>query len=127
MTALILLAAWLPATAHCMLEAAGVLDLVAQSTDESGCCVDSEPCADDNCQIVEQGLRASTSPTFKAPATILMPVVEFPRASLVEDAGSQQLAATFGAAVERPLEWVPAWHFEHRTAHPPRAPSLISA
>jgi hypothetical protein len=124
---MVLLAVWLPVTKHCMLEAAGILDLASQAASESGCCVDSEPCADDNCEVVEEGLTATSGASVKVSAAQLLAAVDFlcvpPSADRVEPGISPQ----FSGALERPLAWVPAWHFERRMVQPSRAPSIISA
>lgn len=110
-----------------MLEASGMLDLASQEAADSGCCVDPDPCADDNCEVVEQGLRASANGSLKAPAAQFLATVDFLCVATDEDRNAPQLLSLLNAGSEQPLDWVPAWHFEHRTAPPSRAPSLVSA
>jgi hypothetical protein len=109
-----------------MLEAAGVLDIASQEATDSGCCVDPDPCADDNCDVVEQGLRTPASASLKVPAAQLLATVGF-LCVVQEAAAARELSHEWSVGVEPPLDWVPAWHFERRTAHPPRAPSFVCA
>jgi hypothetical protein len=125
--ALLLLAVWLPVTKHCMIEAAGMLDVASHGATDSGCCVDPEPCADDNCEIVEQGLSAPSGNSVKVLAAQFVAIADFlsvPPGAEREETG---VSVQWNGALEQPFEWVPAWHFEHRTALPSRAPSLRSA
>ena len=109
-----------------MLEAAGVLDLASQEAADSGCCVDTDPCADDNCEVVEQGLRTSANSSLKVPAAQFLGTFDFLCVATDEDRNAPELQSLLNTGSERPLDWVPAWHFEHRTALPSRAPSPAS-
>ena len=122
---MLLLAVWLPVTKHCMLEAAGMLD-VASATD-TGCCVDPEPCAEDNCEVVEQGLSVPSNGSLKVPAALFVAITDFLCVPPSADRVETEVLSVWSGALERPLDWVPAWHFEHRAALPSRAPSLTTA
>lgn len=104
-----------------------MLDVASQEATDSGCCVDSEPCADDNCEVVEQGMSAPSSNSLKVPAAQFVAIADFLCVPPGADREQTGVSPQLNGALEQPFEWVPAWHFEHRTAPPSRAPSLLSA
>lgn len=126
-TALLLLAVWLPVTKHCMLEAAGFLDVASEAADASGCCVGSQPCADDSCEIVEQGLTATSVVTVKVLPAQYLATIDFLCVPTDAEREAAEVSPQLIDALDQPLDWVPAWHFEHRAALPSRAPSLTTA
>jgi hypothetical protein len=123
--ALLLLAAWLPATLHCGFEAAGL----AVGSD---CCADVTHAADtngcnaDNCDILEGGFTPSNSLHATAPAVFvcacLIPVQLPPTAITIFPppvTGVNEAAAP-------PLELIQTWVFASRAALSPRAPGIAS-
>ena len=122
MLVLFLVAAWLPVTLHCRLEAAGF-----SHADE--CCAGEQAvdvagdCKDDACPTVEDTLFKDSSPSFK----VVAPAIVECFACL---ASLSQLSAPLAEPIlspERhapPLELNVAWQFLSRAAPPARAPSL---
>lgn len=127
--ALLLAALWLPATLHCDLQAA---ELFAAHAD--ACCAgeagdgceaghgDEAPCANDSCEVVEDGAYRPSHDTLCVAApelSILTDLAELWCALAVE---------TTAVRVARPAESPPeigrAWQFVQRAAQPPRAPAL---
>jgi hypothetical protein len=123
--ALLLLAAWLPATLHCGLEAAG-LHLGPECCAGASHAEATSGCESDDCEILEGGFTPSSSLHVTAPAIAVcacllhaesqppMVAVFSPPASGIDDAAAP------------PRELVPSWPFVSRAALSPRAPSLAS-
>lgn len=118
------LALWLWGTQHCTLEAAGLLDDTPLAAEcDSG---DDGHCVADGCDNVENGAYRVADSAVDVPApeaicpdcclclALLAPLAEEPVCFATE------------TPVARDLNWVPVWHFERRTAQPPRAPSLLA-
>jgi hypothetical protein len=117
LSAILLLALWLPVTSHCALEMAGVIP-------SSVCCSDGDEHAHhDSCDEVENNLfkQASETSLVKAPALacacFIAELVALPAAD------SDKAPESF---FERAPDWFAERHFEHRTALPARAPSVIA-
>lgn len=115
-------ALWLLATQHCGLEAAGIFERHAGV--DPACCIGGEPhCSHDGCDVVENG-------SYRSDGATPVPAPQFAEcfcliccdlsASLVEIA---EIDLSWEHS-ERPLSWVPTWHFVQRAALSPRAPSL---
>lgn len=113
---------WLPATACCSLEAAGIDVFCAAA---GGC---DEGHGDDSTQVacnqIEAGKYHPESPMVKvAPSVFVLAVVlPFPGVQLKappEDTPDW-------AATDRPRDWVPVWQFERRAAAPAHAPDSLS-
>jgi hypothetical protein len=124
LVALVLLTLWLPITQHCGLEAAGLIEADA-SHDAVGCCRESsDPCTHDGCAVVESGftkpalVALKVAPPAAACACLLCLPLWTP-----EPAAVPVLTA---ASPDRPLDWVPAWHFVRRAAPLSRAPSTLA-
>ena len=115
---LLLLSAWVPATQHCVLDAAGVI--TKSCSDNPGV---GESHAKDACATVESSAYKASADTLKVSAPDLVAIVSTlclqlePAASPPPPAGS----------LDRPLEWVSTWQFVQRAAPSPRAPSLTLA
>jgi hypothetical protein len=116
---------WLVATQHCGLEAAGVWDAVTGS-EHAACCA-ADGCGHDGCDLVERESIPTTNFSLKVPAPQLFDCVHFLCMQAIQPVIVTEPSAEFAEGVERPLGWVPAWHFTRRAAQPPRAPSLIRA
>ena len=120
--ALTVLALWGLAAMHCKLEALPGLDFF-----KSCCFVDSAPsspgdCESDGCAAVERSGYRAEEPTTSAPQPLLMLALA---PSAIEAPLSELQARSF-ATSESPPELPRVWQFLHRTAHPPRAPSIAS-
>lgn len=119
--ALILVALWLPVTAHCSLEAmTGLFD----DGCENACSHGADRSHADVCDLVERGNFTATGAIVHAPAPSLTTLVCLSclHARLLADA--EPLAPPAWAG-DHPRDWVPSWTFALRTALPARAPDLI--
>ena len=120
-----LLACWLVATQHCGLESAGLFAAHDGQVEANGCCASSEGCANDGCEMVEEGAYRPDPATLGIVSPQLSPclwsVTWNSHVSVVElrtnvsDCGRH----------ERPLDWLPTWQFVRRAALSPRAPSFV--
>ena len=120
---LLLLAVWLPATLHCNLEAAGLVN--RQCTD--GCPAEAGQ-ARDGCGVVETGLYKADSDFVKAPAPDLRANDLSLCAQLIQSlAFPEPTIRPAGPAFVRPPGWVTMWNFVRRAAPPSRAPSALGA
>lgn len=123
MFAWVVLAVWVPATAHCQVEQLAGPGFLS-------CCVhpDTAPhqdddCRQDECSVVESGLyRIENQTPFVAPPTpILLPAV-----STAQIAVSVPVRRAGPASGLLPGCPVKAWQFCQRAAAPPRAPTPAS-
>jgi hypothetical protein len=123
--ALLLALMWLPATLHCGLEAAGLLEHA------ESCCHDEheasqEPvhCGTDNCGVVESGDYQPVHSLVKISAPVA--VLDF--SSLLEVVRPRPIEPKIVAPVdvESPPEIRRTWHFVVRAAPSPRAPSFVA-
>jgi hypothetical protein len=122
MVALTVLAFWGLATMHCNLEAVPGFDFL-----KSCCFVASAPssksdCESDECDAVEKGNYRPEEQTASVPQPLLIVAL----LSSKPEAQTPELRARSFAASESPPELPRAWQFAHRTALPPRAPSIAS-
>jgi len=118
---LTLVAAWLPVTLHCRLEAAGFYD-------GKDCCLNEQSaakageCQDNTCPTVESALYKESVQDLKIPApaltACLVCLVSLPVPGLVAE------PALSPERHSPPLELKAAWQFIARAAPPVRAPSL---
>ncbi|MBL9203691.1 MAG: hypothetical protein JNN01_01300 [Opitutaceae bacterium] len=124
LSAFLLLAVWLAATQHCVLEAAGVWGAEGDEP-ASACCPDSSShCEHDACEVVEGGSIVSASSSVKVPSPEWQVCWFFAE---IEKVALRESVALDPDEVEergRSLGWVPIWHVERRAALSPRAPSL---
>jgi hypothetical protein len=121
-TALLLLALWVPVTAHCKLEVLLHSSLLACSTQGSSAPHQDSDCDGDECSVVESGLYKIDDQPQLGFAPLAAPLVTW------EWVGEflprlQAGPVSFGAA---PPELPRTWQFSWRTALPPRAPSFLS-
>ncbi len=119
--AVLLLALWLPATAHCALESVGIL------VGSEGCCPEGGvDCAGDKCEQLEKGLFKNSSDTVKvtAPQQLLCTCYLCLQLIQPELVAVADLSA---ACADHPQDWIPSWNFEHRAALPALAPSAALA
>lgn len=123
--ALLLLALWLPATQHCGLEAAGLIDGASECHDPTACDAphNQSHCDLDNCQPVENSAYnpAGNTILITAPLALFclsdLPVI------------TPETGVILSLAPERtnpPPELAPTWQFVARAALSPRAPSPVS-
>ena len=123
--ALVLLALWVPATAHCALET--VLDWAAQDHCAAACSHgvgESDLPLGDACATLEKGAIKPTVDTLLAPApslTVLACLAHL-HASLIAEAEPLARPAWAG---DHPCHWVPTRHLAVRAVAPARAPNLI--
>lgn len=122
MTVFALLAFWLMATQHCGLEAAGLLDNHPESASPV-CCNGQGHCTHDGCDLVERGSITSSNGSIKVPMPsmhecVCLLCLQVVALSFVEPAKESV------QGIDKPLGWVPTWHFERRAAPSPRAPAL---
>jgi hypothetical protein len=120
--ALCLALSWVPATAHCRMEAVG-LDFASCA---DSCHDKAAPEAEhDSCNVVEDGLYKAGPQTAKlAPAALHCVCLLFLHVSAPEpDTGP----ACASANLETDRDWVPAWHFVRRAAAPAHAPDSLTA
>lgn len=114
----VLLVLWMPATSHCALEAVGLLE-------QSAACAATADCVGDSCKVVESGFLKQTNQMAKVVApdfsvcllSLCLQIVAPTTLVTVAD-------FSLGVPVE-PQDWVVSWTFEHRTALPANAPSLV--
>ena len=121
--AVFLVAFWLLATQHCGLEAAGIVE--QHTPVEPACCAGGEPhCSHDGCDAVEDGSYTSVGDAPIVPAPLFAEcfcLICGDLSALLREVAAGDLSWEY---IERPLNWVPVWHFVQRAALSPRAPSL---
>lgn len=120
--ALIVLALWGLAAMHCKLEGVPGFDFL-----KSCCFVDSAPssakdCESDGCGAVEDGGYRAEEQTASAPQPLLILAL----LSSVVEAPMPELQTHSFVVPKYPPELPKVWQFSHRTALPPRAPSIAS-
>jgi hypothetical protein len=124
--AILLMALWLPALLHCRLEAAGLAFGAECCDDAHGSpAADSEPCADDSCDVAEGDFTKPTSSSLAAPAPILCTCLIFPAIISSPIALSPPPVTGVAESAAAPPEIARSWVFVSRAALPPRAPSLV--
>jgi hypothetical protein len=112
---------WVPVTAHCRMEAAGL-----EFAPCAAPCHDQAPANTDGCDVVEGGLYKNVTDPLKVAPSITMLCACFICLPVSEpDALSGPGIATPEGA--RPLEWVPTWSFARRAAAPAHAPDSLIA
>ncbi|MCS6243484.1 MAG: hypothetical protein H2172_06450 [Opitutus sp.] len=123
-TALLVLALWAPATWHCDLEAAGLLQDVSHT--DSCCQTSNEPCGDETCRDFT---RTTASPTpapalYAANAWVneLRALLAKLEATALEPVGAQFSPGTTPASESLAR----TWSFVRRSALPARAPALVA-
>lgn len=110
------------ASMHCILEGVPGFDFL-----KCCCFVDSGPsspkgCENDSCSAVENGSYRAEEQTASAPQPLLLLALF----SLAIEAPMPEPQVASLVASESPPELPKVWQFSHRTALPPRAPSLAS-
>ncbi len=121
--AVVLLALWMPATQHCNLEAAGLIDAHAEHKD-SACFGGENPCSHDGCRVIEEITYKPSADLLKVPAPDLLVCSRFLCLQLAYRELSVE-SVTPIAPAEKPQAWVPIWHFVRRAAPLCRAPSVL--
>ncbi|HEY0943831.1 MAG TPA: hypothetical protein VGD81_01140 [Opitutaceae bacterium] len=131
LVALVLAALWLPVTLHCTIEAVVEVDAArclgachdsSTTTEHDGHRDADHAAGHDGCEIVESG-RYKTAFTF---LKITPPVATLCACLLCvhEPEIEPDQVAVVSAALERPRDWVPGWHFVRRAAPVSRAPAV---
>lgn len=119
---LLLLAVWLPATQHCVLDAAGVVSKACSDDSSAG-----EAHAKDACTTVEGTAYKASTGTLKISAPDLTAVLAYLGLQLAPAAAPLPSVMVPAGALDRPRDWVSTWQFVQRAAPSPRAPSLTLA
>jgi hypothetical protein len=111
---------WMPLTAHCGLEAAGVFEQEADS-----CCDHENDCAESPCSMVAEGnySPATNSVTVPVPEFNAWDSVALVRIAIVV---APTKAVAWPDSLERPPDWVVNWHFVRRAVGSPRAPAIVA-
>jgi hypothetical protein len=121
--ALLLLALWVPVTAHCKLETLSGLDFLACVEHEDSVPHQDSDCQEDVCASVESGnyRMEDNPPQILLPLAILVPAI-------IDQPAENSLPPqpTFSAVSFAPPELSKGWQFFFRTALLPRAPSFVS-
>ncbi len=122
--AVVLLALWGPATQHCNLDAAGIIDTHGEHTD-SACLEGENPCSHDGCHVVERITYKPATNLLNISAPNFLVCSCFLCLQLVQrDLRLEPVTPV--VAVEKPQAWVPTWHFVRRAAPLSRAPSTLA-
>jgi hypothetical protein len=122
--AVVLLVLWGPATQHCNLDAAGIIDAHGEHTD-SACLEGEDPCSHDKCHVVERITYKPATNLLKVPAPDLLICSCFLCLQLAyRDLNVEPVTPV--VAVEKSQAWVPTWHFVRRAAPLSRAPSTLA-
>lgn len=126
-TALLLALLWLPATVHCGLEAAGLVEHAdaCGHEDHRKNDADSGHCDADNCSLVEDGAYAPSHQLVKVAAPIALLHVCHAVMRLAFETRAR-VVAEISPRTESPPEINRTWQFVARAALSPRAPSLVS-
>lgn len=117
---MLVLTIWFGAVHHCDAEIAFSL------CDQAACCDAQQGCADDGCETVERGDYRTNETNLKIPVPIVA-WLSFLDAPAIDPAASNPTLPNGEIVTERPLDWVPSWHFVRRAAPPSRAPSSVLA
>lgn len=121
--AVLVVALWGLATAHCELEQVPGFEFLTCCHEQQGT-AQQHSCDGDACSVVEAGLYKAPEPACALPAPVwvvsfVLPVWEpIPPATVV--------ATQFSRLNEFLPELPRVWQFSYRTALPPRAPSSIA-
>ena len=116
LTALLLLATWLPASSHEWLEDAGWIHGEQHAKQEAG-----HDAADGHCRL-ERGVVLVKAPTLTPQPGAAFAAEEF-LGIVVRPRPYPAPLAVRGTA---PPEWLPTWSFSRRMALPSRAPSVVA-
>ncbi len=123
--AVLLLALWVPATMHCGLESLPGIEFLS-------CCLQDDAksgpapahqdndCETDACATVESGLYKQEDSAQPLSLPLLALAVWIRAAEPITDSTPALIPAS-----SAPPELPKVWQFSHRTALPPRAPSLV--
>jgi len=115
---LFVLAAWLPATEHCALEAAG---LVPQTCRDD--CSLGQRNGADGCSVIEGAIYKPSTQVLKVLSPELLTCACHLCLQMIPWDAAQVIAPASAAAADRPRKWTTAWHFVRRAAPLPGAPS----
>jgi len=121
---LLLVALWLPATAHCDFEAIGLDQIFHCATDHHAPSADAKP--SDTCEVVESGWikRAPSEIDLTVPVAACLCLI---CACTITPASSRDLAPlSLTERTAAPPEFGRTWQFDFRAALSPRAPSFAS-
>ena len=120
--ALCVLALWGLAAAHCSLEVLPGFGFLKSCCFVGSASSTQKDCDADGCGTVEKGNYRTEERTASAPQPLLVLAL----LSSATEARASELRIRSFVAFESPPEIPRAWQFSHRTALPPRAPSIAS-
>jgi hypothetical protein len=109
------------ASMHCILEGVPGFDFLKTCCFVDSGAANSKDCESDEC-VVESGNYRAEEQTASAPQPLLLLALF----SLAIEAPMPEPQVASLVASESPPELSKVWQFSHRTALPPRAPSLAS-
>jgi len=109
------------ASMHCILEGVPGLEFLKTCCFVDSGAATSKDCESDEC-VVESGNYRAEEQTASAPQPLLILALF----SLAIEAPMPELQFASSVASESPPELPKVWQFSHRTALPPRAPSIAS-
>ena len=120
--AVLTLTGWLGASQHCNLEAAGIFG--HEDGTGKACCPNSLEGCTDGCPVVETATYrvAEKSASFVVPQFAVCKCLHC--AALIPPFSAEALNETVRHTLGEIRPWVPAWHFDRRTAAVPGAPAL---
>jgi hypothetical protein len=119
LAALLLLVLWLPATLHCALEVGSLFDSAATCCTGKPAAVGDDPCATDNCAVLESHLVRPVGDDLVVPAPVALAcfccLIDIPPETIIVPTISPE-------RTHCPPELARTWQFVARAALPPRAP-----
>lgn len=124
--ALLLVAAWLPATSHCALATA--TDWIADFCEhvcDPGSHDREHDSHDDGCAAIERGDFTAAVATASAPAPVWSEIADLVRAQALHRLHAASATEPPPWATDNPDDWVPARLFAWRALPPARAPGLV--
>ncbi len=121
--AVLALALWVPATMHCTLETMPGFSFLQWCCGGDDLRQPDNDCNQDSCSAVESGFyKIEENPMVGAGLALLIEFAGWEWVAEPPTNSVRHLAAVSSAPPELPR----LWQFSHRTALPPRAPSLVA-
>ncbi|MEI7807980.1 MAG: hypothetical protein WCJ07_05800 [Verrucomicrobiota bacterium] len=114
---------WLPASAHCHLEAIPGFEFFQCAIDDQPVCDPGKDCNDCGCFALEKSQYNSAQLRLTIPSPVLQPILFLPSPTLVTALPAE---VSLGILTAAPPLLLHTWQFAYRTALPARAPSLAS-
>jgi hypothetical protein len=123
---LVLVACWLPASSHALLQSAGLIHHVHADHDHEDISGSHEHDSDNH--ELADGKCAFSATHLSAPSPNMFATLLFSTFGVAQDFQIQAVSIGSGLAPPgaAPPEFPKCWQFVFRTASPPRAPSFVS-